>query len=648
MHDSSPGLPSVARVPGRGAAPWLDDVPRMAVLAAVYCVSGWLGLALAIPPGYATAVWPPSGVALAAIALWHPRVWPGIWVGSLLVNLWVSQQALDAQAGGVGIAIAASIAVGSTLQALLGVFLLERWVGIGRLFERASTIFAFAAITALSCLLASTWGVTSLWLAGLVDTGTYFESWRTWWLGDVVGIIVVTPVLLAWRPLRLQRPARVAEIIVTWTLLALVALAVFVGPLALDGDEYPLAFLSLPCLVWIAYRFDVGHVALATLLLCGIAAFATSQGSGPFVREEATYASLFLLQAFSGLATLTGLTLATAIGAQRTAERSLRASREQLQLFIDHAPAAIAMFDRQMRYIAASRRWLGDHGLEGRDLRGLSHYEVLPGIADRWRASLQRGLDGEVVTASEERFERPDGTAQWLRWEVRPWYADSQPAGIVLLTEDITEHVLAREAIQQLNVELEQRVLERTAQLEELAQRFEALSLTDPLTGLANRRGCERRLDDEIRRASAFRTPLSVLMLDVDHFKAYNDDFGHPAGDEALHQLGMLLRRHARKVDMAARHGGEEFLVMLTDTDRDGALLLAERIRQVVEIESWHHRGVTVSIGVATLARTHEDAASLIADADHALYAAKRCGRNCVVHVDEDGSHWSPDCSSAR
>ena len=633
MHDGSLGLRPVARFPGRGALPWLDGVLKVAVLAAVYCFSGWLGLALAIPPGYATAVWPPSGVALAAILLWRPRVWPGIWLGSLLVNLWVSQKAPDAEVGVAGIAIAASIAVGSTLQALLGAFLLERWVGAGRLFERASTIFAFAAITALSCLLASTWGVTSLWLAGVVDAVAYFDSWRTWWLGDLIGIIVVTPVLLAWRPHHRQhRPGRVAETIVTWALLAAIALGVFVGPLALDGDEYPLAFLSLPCLVWIAYRFDVGHVALATFLLCGTAVFATSQGSGPFVRE-ATYASLFLLQAFSGLATLTGLTLATAIGAQKAAEQSLQASREQLQLFIDHAPAAIAMFDRQMRYIAVSRRWLSDYGLGERDLRGQLHYEVFPGIADRWRAILHRGLDGEVVTASEDRFERPDGTTQWLRWEVRPWFADARPAGIILLTEDITERVRAREDIQQLNAELEQHVQERTAQLEELAQKFEALSLTDPLTGLANRRGFEHKLDDEIRNAMDCNARVSVLMLDVDHFKAYNDDFGHPAGDEALRELGLLLRGHARKIDMAARYGGEEFIVMLTGTDRDGALVLAERVRQGVEARVWSHRGVTVSIGVATLAGRHQDGASLIADADRALYEAKRRGRNCIVHA---------------
>lgn len=85
---------------------------------------------------------------------------------------------------------------------------------------------------------------------------------------------------------------------------------------------------------------------------------------------------------------------------------------------------------------------------------------------------------------------------------------------------------------------------------------------------------------------------------------------------------------------MAARYGGEEFILMLTDTDREGALLSAERIRQVIETAPWQHRGVTVSVGVATLARKHEDGASLIADADRALYAAKRRGRNCVVHAD--------------
>ena len=255
-----------------------------AVVAVAYCLTGALGLLLAIPPGYATAVWPPSGVALAGLLWWGPRVWPGIWLGSFLVNVWVALTAPNAESSFTGLTVAASIGLGSTLQALLGAFLLQRWVGAARLFERGTAILAFAAIEAVSCLLAPTWGLTTLSLAGVVDWATYFDSWRTWWLGDLVGVLIVTPVVLTWRQLfRIDgQSVRSAEGIGSLALLVGITAVVFVGPSPLAKGEYPLAFVPLLCLVWLAFRFGPGGVAIATTLLSGIAVFATSHGAGPF------------------------------------------------------------------------------------------------------------------------------------------------------------------------------------------------------------------------------------------------------------------------------------------------------------------------------------------------------------------------------
>ena len=133
------------------------------------------------------------------------------------------------------------------------------------------------------------------------------------------------------------------------------------------------------------------------------------------------------------------------ISARKKAENALRDSEQRLTLFIEHAPAALAMFDRDMRYLAASRRWLTDYGLEDSNIIGHLHYDIFPDIPERWKELHRRGLAGEVVRAEEDAFERIDGRLQWLRWEIRPWItSDGHVGGIVIISEDITERKLAQ------------------------------------------------------------------------------------------------------------------------------------------------------------------------------------------------------------
>ena len=310
----------------------VDRSLKVLVIAVGYCFTGGFGLLLAIPPGYATAVWPPSGIALTALLWWGPRVWPGIWLGSFLVNVWVSLTATNAEIGVTSLALAASIGVGSTAQGLLGAFLLQRWVGVGRLFGSGPAVLGFTAIEALCCLLAPTWGVASMRLAGVADFAAYVDSWQTWWLGDVIGVLVIAPVFLTWRQLLHidRRPWQLAEAVGSFALLAVLTALMFVGPSPLRGGAYPLSFLPLPCLVWIACRFKPGGVALATLLVSAIAVAATCNGVGPFARDT-TNESLLLLQSFTGLTTLMALTLAAAVTGHKQSETSLRRLTVELE-----------------------------------------------------------------------------------------------------------------------------------------------------------------------------------------------------------------------------------------------------------------------------------------------------------------------------
>jgi diguanylate cyclase (GGDEF)-like protein len=158
-----------------------------------------------------------------------------------------------------------------------------------------------------------------------------------------------------------------------------------------------------------------------------------------------------------------------------------------------------------------------------------------------------------------------------------------------------------------------------------------ALTFTDELTGLHNRRFFEQELKREAERARRFRRTLALVLLDVDHFKAYNDTFGHRAGDEALRRVASHLTGAVpRRLDATARYGGEEFVVLLAETDVEGARLVAERIRDSVERSGEFRRPLTVSAGIAVAEEDDCEVESLVERADEALYLAKREGRNCV------------------
>jgi diguanylate cyclase (GGDEF)-like protein len=161
------------------------------------------------------------------------------------------------------------------------------------------------------------------------------------------------------------------------------------------------------------------------------------------------------------------------------------------------------------------------------------------------------------------------------------------------------------------------------------------LAETDPLTGLCNRRRFDEALRMHASLANRRGLPLALAMLDVDHFKAYNDAFGHPAGDGVLRGIARLLRDEARAHDVLARYGGEEFAALLPATDATAAQSFAERLRAAIEAADWPLRPITASFGVATLDPVAPDPSALVRMADAALYRSKRLGRNRVTPFDD-------------
>jgi len=211
------------------------------------------------------------------------------------------------------------------------------------------------------------------------------------------------------------------------------------------------------------------------------------------------------------------------------------------------------------------------------------------------------------------------------------------------------QHLIAslqskNQALLEMNRELEAKIHERTHELAEANTRLAQLAVTDGLTGLYNHRHFHERLALETERSQRSGLPLSLLMLDVDHFKQFNDTFGHPAGDEVLRQLARVLADTRRANDVVARYGGEEFAVILVDTPKFTAAKVAERVRERINTHDFAEAApragkLSASIGVATFPDDGADAETLVRSADTALYAAKRSGRNRVVLASEALSH---------
>jgi signal transduction histidine kinase len=294
----------------------------VALLSGVYWGAAALGLRLATVGSSVTLVWPPSGLALAALLLGGIRLWPGVLLGAFVAN---------ATTPGVPIAVAAAIATGNTLEAVLGAWLLRRArfdSAMARIRDVLLLVFLGAAASTLA---SATVGLLSLWGGTLLAPAGFARAFRTWWIGDGIGDLIFAAPLLAWGAAPRPRPtlARAAEATLLFTALTVTALYSFdvLPHVAWAVQPYAL----FPLLIWAALRFGPRGVATANLVVSAIAVVSTAQGHGPFARESLGQ-SLLLLQTFTGIVVLTSLVLGAAV-----AERdSAIARREDFMSIASH------------------------------------------------------------------------------------------------------------------------------------------------------------------------------------------------------------------------------------------------------------------------------------------------------------------------
>ena len=300
----------------------VQEVLVFALFTLLYFAAGKLGLRLAFVNASATAVWPPTGIALGGLLVFGRRVWPCIFLGAFLVNI--------TTAGNVETSL--GIALGNTLEGLAGAWLVNRFANGRHAFDRAQDVFKFTVLAAMGATMVSPIiGVTTLALGGLAAWSDFGSIWLTWWVGDMSGALVVAPLVItcAANPLSDWNRAKVFECAALLLGLITAGWTIFGALPALQ--EYPLLFLSTPALVWIAFRFGQRETAIAIFILSAIAVWGTLRGVGPFALRN-PHESLLFLQAFLGVIAVMSMTLSAAMSEHRASEQRLDAQQATMRI----------------------------------------------------------------------------------------------------------------------------------------------------------------------------------------------------------------------------------------------------------------------------------------------------------------------------
>jgi signal transduction histidine kinase len=317
-----------------------SGLPLIGILAVIYLIAGKLGLMLASLHASASPVWPPAGIALAALLLLGYRAWPAIFVGAFLVNV--------TTAGNFATSFA--IAIGNTLEALAGAWLVNRFAGGRNIFERPQGVFKFALAAAISTVISPAFGVTSLALTGFADWANYGAIWLTWWLGDATGDLVFTPLVLLWSVASKRRwnKREAAEVGALLLLLVLLSGIVFGGWLEISARSYPIAFICGPVVIWTAFRFTQRETATGLFILSAIAVWGTLRGFGPFLRETENQ-SLLALQSWIAVLTITAMALSAGMAERRRIEEELQQQKSVVETANRTKDHFLAMLSHELR-----------------------------------------------------------------------------------------------------------------------------------------------------------------------------------------------------------------------------------------------------------------------------------------------------------
>jgi len=593
---------------GTGRRTILDGMPTALVVglvAVVYFAVAKLGLSFSENSEIVSAVWPPSGVGLAAVFMLGYRVLPGIALGAFVANA----------TGDSTLGVAAGIALGNSLGFALGTWLLDRF-GFNPNLRHVRDVVLLAVFGAAAApALNATIGTVTLQIAGSAEWSEFAGVWRVWWLGDLTGVLICAPPVLlllnAWdrQPVAL---GRVAEATLWLALLTIVTIFLL-------NERVTLVYPVFPILVLIAMRFRQPGAVIAAPLVTALCIALTSENKGPFVGSDQS-GELLGAQLFVGLAGLTALMVAAARTEWELSESSLADLAESRQAFTEAQELAhIGSWEWEIagERVTWSEELFRIFGVE--DTGEESTFDsyiggIHPEDRERTMGIIQEAVEQDRPFQMEHRIVRPDGQIRILDCHGRFIYdEEGRQQRMIGTAQDVTDQRLAE---QQLNY----------------------LAMHDPLTGLANRSLFLERLKLALRGAGA-GSSVAVLYCDLDDFKNVNDSLGHETGDQMLAALPPRLEQAVSPETTIARFGGDEFVVLLDRVEEEcEAVQVANRLcdafAQPISVGG-RTLQVSASIGIVFARSGKATASDVLRDADAAMYRAKSSGRGQVAVFDE-------------
>lgn len=662
----------------------LSTINIIIIVTVIYAVTGYLGLHLATPPGYATAIWIPSGVALGAVLIWGLTVLPGVFLGSLLTNFFITTNYATQPSLLLPFLIGIIIATGATLQAYVGWYLVKRFVGLHNLLNEPNDILLFAFLSGLvSALVNATWSNTALVMLSIFPPQAYFVNWGTWWIGDAIGILIFTPVFLIlfaepkilWqkRIIPILLPLTVSFIVII--LSSFVIYRAEINRLQASFEQLVSSNLLLlqselaskpnpsqyKAIIDNVFRDKTNYHSIDIYDLTdptnkvNLYSYVNNESKSTErykieVKKDITIANqqwklvatpsvAFINTGFSWMTwfvLLSGLIFCAMINivlfiingqkslAQvKMAEKAFalrKAEHENLQI-LRSAGEGIYGLDDKGCVTFINPAAANMLGYDENELLGKPMHEM---IHHAYFDGSQYPVEACPIYATFY-YSKEHRISEEVFWR-----KDGSSFWVEYTVTPLLDGTHTTGAVVVFNDVTKRRKIE--SELKWLAR-------YDVLTGLPNRLSFMERLGNSVKRANREKRNLAVCIIDIDNFKQLNDSHSHNVGDETLKNIADLLKPQVRLLDYFARIGGDEFGIILENvhSNEDIAIILEHimsTLKQQIRIGKLE-LSMTVSIGVSLFGLAGITAEELVKNADIAMYYAKESGKGTYVFYDE-------------